>query len=353
MIDTIFLVSFILLFTFLVSFIFKKINLNYIVVFLCSCTIIFFVLFPKLCMESTLAGAKLFFTSVFPSLFPFLIICNLLIEYNGVNIYAKYLGRLLCKPLHLPTSSSIVVIISMLCGYPLGAKYSCDLYEKGTIDKETCQRMLNIASNASPIFIIGTLGNSMFKNSTIGFIILCSNYLSCILMSFFISPPVSFTYIPAHSEKNINTPNIGSAIKKSIENAIRSSISIGGYIIFFAVLIDIINYNFFLDFFIMKFSFNSHVYIVLKSLILGSIEFTKGCKMISLINMAIEYKCVLASFLMCFSGLSVISQVYSFMYVFPELSISKYIKRKFIQGLFASLCSAVLLIINSYVHICI
>ena len=77
---------------------------------------------------------------------------------------------------------------------------------------------------------------------------------------------------------------------------------------------------------------------------LGIIELTKGCQLISTLNISITVKAVLISFLSGFSGLSIISQVYSFTYRFPEFSIKTYIKRKAVQGVFSSLITAVLVI---------
>ena len=52
------------------------------------------------------------------------------------------------------------------------------LYEEGLIDFNTCSRPLNIASNASPLFIVGTLGASMLKDKTSRIYFLASSYLS-------------------------------------------------------------------------------------------------------------------------------------------------------------------------------
>ena len=60
------------------------------------------------------------------------------------------------------------------------------MYTEKIIGKNEFIRMTNIASNASPLFIIGTIGVSMLQNKTFGYILLFANYLSCILMSFII-----------------------------------------------------------------------------------------------------------------------------------------------------------------------
>lgn len=73
-------------------------------------------------------------------------------------------------------------MVSFLCGYPLGAKYAADLYENDIISFSTFERLVNIASNPGPLFIIGAVGTSMLKNKYLGYILLISCYLSCIAM---------------------------------------------------------------------------------------------------------------------------------------------------------------------------
>ncbi|MDP4090813.1 MAG: sporulation integral membrane protein YlbJ [Bacillota bacterium] len=329
----------------------KKRSINNILIFICSCILIYFITFPKQCINSTIFGTKIFFTSVFPSLFPFLIICNLLISYDGITIYSKLFGKILCKPLRLPLQCSLTIIISSLCGYPLGAKYCCEMYENNLISKEDCQRLLNIASNASPLFIVGSVGTAMLGFTNLGYVILTSNYISCLLMSAILKPESAYSkddrfrfYLRGMGIEK----NIGKTLKESIDNAIKSTLSIGGYIIFFSVIIDIINYNSYLEYIIYYITGSNTMKDFIKSLILGLIEITKGCQLISLLNVSVYLKCIVISFLLGFSGLSIISQVYSFTYRFPELSVKKYIKRKAVQGLFCSATTALLLVPLNY-----
>lgn len=107
-----------------------KLNTNLFMTLLCTIFIINIVLSPESSLKSALYGGKLFITSVFPSVFPFLILINIMISFDGINIYSKILGNIICRPLRLPKNCSVVLIVSILCGYPLGAKYAYDLYKK-------------------------------------------------------------------------------------------------------------------------------------------------------------------------------------------------------------------------------
>lgn len=327
---------------------------NLIATSICTVFILGIIFNPKICLNSALEGSKLFITSVFVSVFPFLVLINMILSYDGINIYSKLLGNILCKPLRLPKNCSVVIIISMLCGYPLGAKYASDLYEKRIIDFQTCERLINIASNPSPLFILGAVGTSMLNNSSIGFLLLISCYLSCIVMAIIIPPNNSLyraykekkeSYNPAY----IHTPNsLGDILKTSVDNALKTSFSIGGFIIFFSVLTAIIKNNILFDIVFKKLSlifyYKKEIF---QSFFLGLLEMTNGCSLISKLDIDSIYKIIIISFLLGFSGLSIISQTFSVTYK-TNISAKKYIKRKLIQGIICSILSFLLYTLNIF-----
>lgn len=312
------------------------------IIVLCSIFILLIILQPQICIDSSIAGARLFFLKVFPSLFPFLVISNLMLYYDGVNFYSKILGNILCRPLKLSKESSFALIISFLCGYPLGAKYTCDLYEKNVIDSDTCQRLINIATNASPLFIVGSVGTAMLNNTRIAYILLAANYISCIIMGLILPYKKTNSTLTNKYFNSGNQRNIGLAIKNIIDNSISTCLSVFGYVVIFSVIT---------HFIMRSHLFYSMVLFISQSLnvspdliagfILGLVEITNGCYFISLSSANIILKSVLIGFLISFSGISIVMQVYSFTYK-CRIPMKKYVLRKIYQGL---ICSCVIFII--------
>lgn len=310
-----------------------------------------FIFQPGTCISGTLIGAKLFSTKVFPSIFPFLIICNILMSYDGVEIYAKYVGSLLCKPLRLPSQCSFVIIVSLLCGYPLGSKYASEIFDKNLISYKTYKRLLNIASNASPLFIIGSIGTSMLNSSYLGYLLFLSNTISCILMSF-ILPPFKEKKMDNYklSSYPLINKNFGSVIKSSIDSSITNSLSIGGFVILFSVIISIVRNSSLLNFLINIVSTLTKINkTIIKGLLFGIIEITNGCSIISQSNIDMLIKVSIISFLIGFSGISIIFQVNSFIYKY-NVPIKTYTINKTIQGILCSIVSIILFNIMKIYH---
>jgi len=318
-------------------------NRNILIVTICSLLIIQILIYPKECINYTLSGTKLFFYSVFPSLFPFLVISNIIIAYEGVKIYANVFGNILCAPLRLPKECSIALIISFLCGYPLGAKYSFELYENNIITYETYERLLNIASNPGPLFVIGAVGTTMLHNTYLGYLLLVSSYISCFLVSFFIpnkSDTINRTK-PVFAQ--LKTNNIGVIIKDSVDNAISTTLYIGGFIIVFYVLTSIIKSNAIFSIALNKTSVFLDIPLgILQGTLLGFLEMTNGSFLISNSDSKLIITSCIISFLITFSGMSVIAQVYSFTYKL-KFNLKKYVYYKFLQGILSSMSCFILI----------
>ena len=336
---------------FLLFKLFKTLKINLSVTLICSLIIFQIILAPNICIQYTISGAKLFFNAIFPSLFPFLVVINIIIGYDGIHIYSKLLGNLICRPLKLPKECNFALLVSVLCGYPLGARYTCDLYEKKIIDLNSCERLLNIASNASPLFILGSVGTSMMSSPKIGYILLSSNILSCIFMGLII-PSKNYAFRIKYRSSNFSKAessslNIGTIFKNSIEDAIKNTLNIGGFIVIFSVITGIIKDNVIFNIVISKLSLiigaSSNF---IEGILLGMLEMTNGCYLISSSHSNLYVKLPVLSFLIAFSGLSIISQVYSYTYKYT-VSIKKYITRKFFQGII----SAILTIILYYIFL--
>ncbi|MGG7176026.1 sporulation integral membrane protein YlbJ [Clostridium paraputrificum] len=327
-----------LLIILLIQILFKLINItkNQIICFFISLLIILFAVNLKVSMAAAIEGANLWFKAMLPTLFPFLVICNLLISYDGISIYSKLLGPLLCRPLGLSKNCSFPLAASFLCGYPLGAKYCSDIYDLGYIDRKEYIRLLNIASNCGPLFIIGSVSAAMLGNIKFGYLLLIPNYLSLIIIGFItkgkktLSKPTSF--IPPTPNKNF-----GQAFKDAIENALTTTISVGGFIIIFSVVIGIIKNNAPIS--IIFNNIESYINLPKDSLyafFLGSIEITNGCNILATSSLTIPLKLSIISFLCSFSGLSIIAQVSSFTSK-HHVPIIKYILLKFFQGIISFL----------------
>lgn len=327
-----------LLIIILIPILFKLINLkkNYIICFFISILIIIFLINLDQSMKSAIDGCKLWFTSILPTVLPFTLICNLLIAYDGISLYSKFLGPLFCKPLGLSKNCSFPITASILCGYPLGAKYSSDIYNLGYIDKDEYTRLLNIATNCGPLFIMGPVATAMFGNMKLSYILLIGNYLSPIVIGIFTRKKKTYFKNTPTISLPSNNKNFGEILKDSLDQSINTTISIGGFIVLFSIIIGIIKSSPNLGLFFNSLESLIHIPInSLYSITLGSIEITNGCNIIATSTLTLPIKLSIISFLCSFSGLCIIAQVSSFISK-DKISMLKYSLIKLLQGIISS-----------------
>lgn len=62
--------------------------------------------------------------------------------------------------------------MSVLSGYPIGAKLISEFYKNGVINTEESKKIIAFSSTSAPLFVIGTLGVFMLDNVSYGVIIL-------------------------------------------------------------------------------------------------------------------------------------------------------------------------------------
>ena len=130
--------------------------------------LIFFTLcllsFPKNIMETINFSISLWKENIIPSLFPFFIISELLINYDLINIINKLTKSITYKLFHLSGNASFVFITSLLTGFPSSAKYINDLLHRNIITIDEANHLLMFTHFPNPLFVIGTIGTLLLND---------------------------------------------------------------------------------------------------------------------------------------------------------------------------------------------
>ena len=121
-----------------------------------SVILLFFIMlsFPQEVFDGASEGLLLWFQIVLPTLLPFIIISNILIQTNSISMLSRIFGPAFQKIFRISTDGSFVVLAGFLCGYPMGAKVTSDLILAGRITKSEGSYLLSFCNNTSPMFII-------------------------------------------------------------------------------------------------------------------------------------------------------------------------------------------------------
>lgn len=306
---------------------------------------IIFLLFTisLICFSSTnLISAKegliLWATTVVPSLFPFFIATELLCRTNFIKFIGKFLNKFMRPIFNVPGESATALLLGIISGYPVGAKVVCNLKNQKNISKAEAERLIAYTNNSGPLFILGSVGISLFGNKKVGTILLISHIVSCLIVGvifkFWKKDEIKFDYSCFHKDENklIKISDLGEILGDSIKNSITTILSIGGFIVLFSVIISILNSSGIINILTNTLSHFGISNDFSSAIITGLIELTNGINLSSsFYNSNPLTSILLTSFLLGFGGFSVLLQVYSIIEK-ERISIKPYIYGKLLQG---------------------
>lgn len=312
------------------------------------------VIFSKSNLPAATSGLKLWVNAVVPSLFPFFVATELLSHTNIISMLGSFFNCIMRPLFNVPGEGSFPFIMGIISGYPTGAKIVAKFKNEGICTPIEAERLLAFTNNSGPLFILGTVGISLFGNIEIGILLLITHILACITVGFIFrfwkynSPcNVSSTSKNILNQKTTSFSSLGKIMGASITSATRTVVLIGGFVVIFSVIISIVNSSGLLALFCNIFE---PLLSVLKinpefssGFISGIIELTNGVNIVSSIpEKAISINIILCAFLLGFGGISVILQVFSIVSE-SNISIKPYIIGKLLQASFAALYTYLLI----------
>ena len=127
--------------------------------------------------DTVLDGVCLWFACILPTTFPFLVITALLSSLSVTGKFFNLFSPLTRKLFFVNGSVAYAFFMSLISGYPIGAKLVSDLRLRNMLTQTEAQRACALCSNSSPVFLIGSVGGIMFNNSVFGIALFASHLL--------------------------------------------------------------------------------------------------------------------------------------------------------------------------------
>lgn len=255
----------------------KAINISAVLIIILFAFII--IIKPEICLKSALSGVLLCGNVIIPSIYPFGF-CVLFLNNSGILNYMNKTDKITKKLFGLNYYEFSIFLISLIGGYPMGAKILASEKE------EKSNLMIYYCINAGPGFIILAVGKGVFKSITLGWILFFSHIFSSLIIMLILSNKAKKQVIVTKRKTPLSTiDNFVTSASDAADTVIR----ICGMVILFSCVGGYIKY----------FSF-----------------YYKPLKILSLLcevtNAVCDCKNVItASFLLGFAGLSIWAQVFT------------------------------------------
>lgn len=210
---------------------------------------------PLATLQAGVRGLAIWWDVLFPSLFPFFVISELLLGFGIVHGIGTLLDPLMKPLFRVPGCGGFVAAISCASGYPIGAKLTAKLWQQKLLTREEGERLVAFTTSSDPIFLIGAVSVGFFHNPSIAVVIVLSHYLGALLIGLlmrFHAPHAPASSSPGgqgqagwreallamHQARLEDGRPFGEMLSDSVKSSLRLIIVVGGLVVFFSVLLE-------------------------------------------------------------------------------------------------------------------
>ena len=221
------------------------------------------------------------YSTVAPSLFPFMALLPLLTCDAAAHAYERLLGFITRRLYRLPGAAASALAVGMIAGSPAGCLAASRIAASAGMTRGQAQRLAIACCGMSPAFLISGVGAAMLGSPSYGHVLLRAQLLTQLVMPVLLLPlcrdpsPVQFSAPPSPAPPVLAILNVGGCM--ALFGAIAAALN--------GLLGDAAG-----------------------RVCLCAMDVTAGARIISNINMKIQCKLVALSALTGFGGLSVCAQ---------------------------------------------
>ncbi|MGP4040411.1 sporulation integral membrane protein YlbJ [Gracilibacillus sp. D59] len=312
------------------------------------------IVFPQEVLQASQRGLDVWANVVFPSLLPFFIVAELLIAFGVVHFIGVLFEPVMRPLFNVPGVGGFVWTMGMASGYPSGAKFTARLRQENQLSKTEAERLVSFTNASNPLFIIGAVSIGFFHDHQLGILLAITHYTSNffvgICMRFYkkhernrISShhfSISKALTQLHHARMRDKRTLGKILGDSVTHSIQTLLVVGGFIILFSVLTEILR-----EVHIAQF-LSGGIAVILSwfqipremalPLLSGFFEITIGANEVSNTNGSTLIKAILVSVILAFNGFSVQAQVASIL-AETDIQFTPYFFARLLHGLIAGI----------------
>ncbi|CAM4450652.1 sporulation integral membrane protein YlbJ [Paenibacillus tarimensis] len=300
----------------------------------CMMLLVLLACFPEEALRASSRGLSIWWDVLFPSLFPFFIISELMLGFGVVHFFGTLLDPLMRPLFRLPGIAGFVVTMGYVSGYPVGARLTAQLREKNQVTRAEGERMVAFTTTSDPIFLIGAVSVGFFHNAQLALVLAASHYGAAFLIGLLArfhdrkgastpprkqdadNPPLLRAAFEAMHEARISDGRVlGKLLEDAITSALRLMIVVGGLVVFFSAVMEMLNATGTLA--LLSSGVQSLLYAaglphqLSAPLVNGLFEVTLGAKAAAESGAPLIHQAAAAAWVLSWAGLSVHAQVAS------------------------------------------
>lgn len=320
-------------------------------------------LFPKETYDAASMGLVTWWQVVFPSLLPFFIVSELFLGFGIVHLISILLEPVMRPVFNLPGCAAFVVALGYTSGFPVGAVLTATLRQEKLVTRREGERLIAFTNNASPLFLFVATAVGIFHRPSLGIILAIAHYGTNmtlgLLLRFLGQNDPEKTKEQVHysnllingikamlnAQKKDGRP-VGRLLGDAVRKSVHSLATIGGFIIFFAVIVRLLTLLGVTEIIVKMLSLVlcplGFPHSLLTALSTGLFEMTLGASLAGKSAAALHQQVVAASMIIAWSGISIHAQVAS-MISDTDLSMLPFAATRIAHALLSGITASLLM----------
>lgn len=271
-----------------------------------------------------------------PALFPLTVASEIATETGAASFVTRKLCVPISKILGVSRDAAVPYFLGLLGGYTSSCKSAILLYNSGKISKEDCESIIAISNMPSLAFLTGFVGNKIFNNSTVGWILWTITVASTLILGVINRFLLKKKKSPTTERRGFSSSQVGTVkVQKSFSQIIVDAITHSAYsmliicacVVFFSVLIAVLKLTL----------ANLGISEAHSEIMLGTLEITRATSSCALVESTL-LRATLCAFYIGWSGLCVHFQLFA-MCEETKISFGRYLFLKMLCGIICALLS--------------
>lgn len=186
-------------------------------------------------------GLELWFHKMIPSLLPFMILSGIMVRLKLTEKMAGVLYPVIGLVYRVRKNVVYCMALGFLCGFPMGAKVTADLYERDMLTRREAEYLLAFCNNIGPVyfcsFVLPLLGRQLILPYLFGMYGIPLLYgLALRYTGFRKLSPVKNKSVYSEKPEDIPRGSLFAAVNESVQTSLHSILVLGGYMILFNLL---------------------------------------------------------------------------------------------------------------------
>ena len=191
---------------------------------------------PDTASSAVIRAAESFCTRLVPALFPYMVLSHFFCTYGLLDPLDVLIPA--GKWFGMGRGAFPVFLMGHLCGYPVGAKMAAEMVRQGRMGRRQGAVLCAVSSGASPAFLLYVAGEACWNDVRFGGFLLGMQVLVGVAGGILLGRKASDEMVSVPAERE-EAPFSG-CFCAAVGGSALQLVSIGGYIVFFSLLVEIL-----------------------------------------------------------------------------------------------------------------